>query len=614
MSAEADPHGIRAILAGTQLFGPLDERIREKLAEALEISRVPGGSRLFAQGDTGDAAYLVLTGRLRVERPRATGRVEILREVGRGELVGELSLLTGAPRSATVRATRDTEVGRMSRERFDRLIAEYPPLAIRITRMLAALLASPAALPDAGSAIKTLAVRGLVPGGPRGIVAEGVAGALKGYGRTILVSSASVDEVLGAGASTARPGELLDREVSRWLDGLEREHDYVVYLADADPTPWTRRCLRSADLILDVAASGSTRQMLATGLQEEWTTRDLVMVHPADTARPRETAPWTHDWPVGRRHHVRTGNVEDFARLARRVSGHAIALGLSGGGARGLAHIGVLRAMHELGIPVDEVGGTSMGAVIAAQYAAGMSLQEMTELNRHGWQYYRPHRAFTLPLTGMVTHIAAERMLKHMFGDLVFEDCWLETFACAASLTRYQLVVTRHGPVVPALMASIAVPGVAPPIIGGTGELLVDGGIVNNLPADQFSRGVHGAVIASNVSLVLEQKPGYDETPTSWRVARDRIFRGRNRPYYPSMFETLYHAGIVSSIQGTRRVQEAADLCIQPPVERVALFDFSQIDAVIEIGYRSAMEKLGPWWDARSAGRPSGRRTSVIPV
>jgi predicted acylesterase/phospholipase RssA/CRP-like cAMP-binding protein len=613
MSAEPDPYGIGVILAGTALFGELSETIREAVAEALEIARIGGGTRLFAQGDAGDAAYLVLSGRLRVERPR-NGRIEILREVGRGELVGELSLLTGAPRSATVRATRDTEVGRMPRARFDALIEAYPALAIRITRMLAGLLASPAALPEPGAAIKTVAVRGLVADAPLGIVAEGVMKALSALGRTALVSSGAIDAALGPEASRARAGEPLDREVSHWLDGLERDHAYVVYLTDAEASPWTRRCLRQADLILDVAAAGSTPKVFATALQEEWTTRDLVMLHPAGATRPAGTAAWTSDWPVGRRHHVRTGNPSDFDRLARRISGRAVALALSGGGARGLAHIGVLRAMHELGIPVDEIGGTSMGAVIAAQYASGMSLAEMTELNRHGWQHYRPHRAFTLPLSGMVTHIAAERMLAHMFGDLMFEDCWLETFACSASLTRSQLVVSRTGPLAPALMASIAVPGVAPPIVSPNGELLVDGGIINNLPADQFTRGVHGAVIASNVSLVVEQKTGYRTTPTSWTVARDRLFRGRNRPYYPSMFETLYRAGIVSSIQGTRRVQEAADQCLQPPVDGIALFDFSQIDAVIDIGYRSALEQLTPWWNARVDGRPTGRRNSLVPV
>lgn len=613
MSVDGDPHGIRAILDETALFGALSEEIRGSVAEALEIMRISGGTRLFGQGDAGDAAYLVLSGRLRVERPR-TGRIEILREVGRGELVGELSLLTGAPRSATVRATRDTEVGRMPRDKFDALIAQYPPLAIRLTQMLAQLLASPAALPESGSAIKTVAVRGLIADAPRRIVADGVTNALTMLGRTTLVSSEAVDFALGPNASRAKPGEPLDRELSRWLDRLEQDHEYVVYLTDSETSPWTRRCLRQSDLILDVTAAGSSPRTLATALQEEWTSRDLVMVHAADTTKPSGTAIWTNDLPMRRRHHVRAGNIEDFARLARRISGRAIALALSGGGARGLAHIGVLRAMTELGIPIDEIGGTSMGAVIAAQYASGMSLEEMTKLNRHGWQHYRPHRAFTLPLTGMVTHIAAQRMLEHMFGDLEFEDCWLETFACSASLTRYQLVVSRNGLVAPALMASIAVPGVAPPIISASGELLVDGGIINNLPADQFTRGVHGAVIASNVSLVAEQKPGYSSTPTSWRVARDRIFGGKSRPYYPSMFETLYHAGIVSSIQGTRRVQEAADVCVQPQVERVALFDFSQIDHVIEIGYRSALDKLTPWWNARSSGRPTGRRTSAIPI
>ena len=613
MPVDPDPHGIRAILAGTALFGELHETIRDAVADALEITRISGGSRLFAQGDAGDAAYLVLSGRLRVERPQG-GRIQVLREVGRGELVGELSLLTGAPRSATVRATRDTEVGRMPRDRFDALIVAHPALAIRLTQMLASLLASPGALPESGSAIKTVAVRGLIADAPRTIVAEGVATALAAYGKAILVSSESVDSALGPNASRARTGEPMDREVSRWLDALERDHTYIVYLTDADTSPWTRRCLRQSDLILDVAAAGSVPRTMATGLQDEWTTRDLVMVHPKETTRPSGTVAWTRDWPVGRRHQVRSGNLEDFARLARRISGRAIALALSGGGARGLAHIGVLRAMQELGIPIDEIGGTSMGAVIAAQYASGMSLEEITELNRHGWTHYKPHRAFTLPLTGMVTHVAAERMLAHMFGELMFEDCWLETFCCSASLTRYQLVVTRTGPVAPALMASIAVPGVAPPIISSTGELLVDGGIINNLPADQFSRGVHGAVVASNVSLILEQKPGYDTTPTSWRVARDRLFRGKSRPYYPSMFETLYHAGIVSSIQGTRRVQEAADVCVQPQVERVALFDFSQIDNVIEIGHRAALDKLAPWWNARTSGRPTGRRTSAIPI
>lgn len=613
MAAEFDPLEVQATLAETELFGALDPAIVASVAGALEPVRLQGGHRLFTQGDAGDAAYLVLSGRLRVERPRV-GRIEVIREVGPGELVGELSLLTGAPRSASVRAIRDTEVGRLPREGFDALLVRHPELALRISRMLAALLAAPQQQRDAGSAVKTVAVRGLVTDAPREIVAEGLARALAAWGKTILVSAATIEAALGPEAGHARQGEPLDREISRWLDRLERDHTYVVYLTDSGSTTWTRRCQRQADLILDVAGPGSIPAALATALVEEWTSTDLVVVHRSGDTRPENTAMWMANRGSGRRHHLRVGNPEDFARMARRISGRAIAVALSGGGARGMAHLGLLRAMEELGIPIDEIGGTSMGAVVAAQHAAGMSIPDMVALNRHGWQHYRPHRAFTIPFSGMVTHRAAERMLTHMFGALMFEDCWLETFSCAASLTRSQLVVQRTGPLVPALMASIALPGVAPPIVSPMGELLVDGGVINNLPTAMFTRGAEGAVLACNVSPIVEQKPGYLTTPLAWQVVKDRLFGGKSRPYYPSMFETLYRAGVVGSIQETRRVQETADLYLQPPVESVAIFDFARIDEVVEIGYQSTLAQLAPWWSARSASRSVGRRSSLIRV
>lgn len=613
MPAEYGLLEVRAILAGTELFGELDEGTLDAISGALELTRVAGGTHLFSQGEAGDAAYLVLSGRLRVERPKG-GHFEVVREVGRGELVGELSLLTGAPRSASVRAVRDSEVGRMARDRFDRLLVGHPVMAIRITRMLARLLAAPPQLTDTISSIKTVAVRGLAPEADREVVAEGLARALGAWGRTALVSSQVIDAQVSPDASSAAPGSTLDRDIGRWLDRLEQDHTYVVYLTDATANTWTRRCQRQADLILDVAGSGKPPAAQATALVGDWTSRDLVIVHPPGTLRPAGTSLWTANRPGGRRHHLRVGHPEDFARMARRLSGRAVALALSGGGARGLAHLGLLRAIEELDIPVDEIGGTSMGSVIAAQYAAGFSLTDMVKLNRHGWQHYRPHKAYTIPFSGIVSHHAAQRMLGYMFGNLQFEDCWLETFACSASLTRSQLVVHRTGSVAEALLASIALPGVAAPIVSPLGELLVDGGIINNLPAGLFTRGAEGAILACNASPIVEQKPGYSRTPTSWRVLRDRLFGGPARPYYPSMFETLYRAGVVGSVQETRRVQETADLYLQPPVDSVAIFDFGRIDEIVEIGYRSSLEQLAPWWTARTAGQQSGRRTSRVKV
>jgi NTE family protein len=604
-----------AVLAATELFGGLDPGTLDALVEAMEPARVAGGQPLFLQGEPGDAAYLVLSGRLRVERAR-DGRVEMIREMGRGELVGELALLTGATRSASVRAVRDTELGRLPRDRFIGLLHTHPSLAIEVTRMLAGLLAAPPRPPDAGAGVATVMVRAAGRGAPAVAVAERLTSALGAFGTAALVSSAAVDAALGPGAAQAARDEPRYAGTARWLDQLEREHDRVVYLADEEPTAWSGRCARHADLILRVARpddSPAAPADEADGTSAgRLTAEDLVLVHPDDAPRPRGTARWLAARSYGRRHHVRPGSAEDFARLARRLTGCGIGVALSGGGARALAHIGFLRAVSELGIPVDEIGGTSMGAVIAAQFATGMPLDEMVALNR-AWARFRPHRDYTVPFASIVSHRAAERMLAHMFGDLEYEDCWIEAFACSASLTRSTLVAHRRGAVARGCLASIAIPGVAPPIVGDDGELLVDGGVINNVPAALLTRGTGGAILACDVSPMEERRPGYAATPGAWRVLRDRWTR-RDVPYYPSIFETLARVAVVASTQEARRVRDTADFYVHPDVAGVGIFDWGRLDDMVEIGYRASLDRLRTWWASRTAGSGPRRSSTMLQV
>jgi predicted acylesterase/phospholipase RssA len=605
----------RAVLGATGLFGGLDPGTLDALADALDVVRIHGGERLFAQGAAGDAAYLVLSGRLRVERADGD-RTVVIREVGRGELVGELSLLTGAPRSAAVRAVRDTELGRLPRERFDRLLRAHAPLAIEITRMLAGWLAAPASASPPGASVATVAVRGLGREPPTDAVARALARALAPFGRTVLIAPATVDAQLGAGTAAAEPGDPRHDAAARWLDEQERTHDYVVYASGAPAPGWTARCLRQADLILTVVRADDTPVSPAnapSGAAADWTAEDLVLVH-ADGVRTGGAARWLAGRAIGRRHHVRLGDIEDFARVARRLTGHGIGVALSGGGARGLAHIGFLRALEETGIPVDEIGGTSMGAVIAAQYAAGRSLDEIVALNLHGWTHHQPHRAYTIPFASIVTHRAAQRMLEEMFGDLDYEDCWIESFACSANLTRSSLVTHRTGRVARGTLASIAIPGVAPPIVGEDGDLLVDGGVLNNLPAALLSRGAHGAVLASDASPGVEPRTGYAATPSNWRVLRDRWTRRASAPYYPSIFETLARVAVVASTQETRRVRDTADLYFHAPVDHIGIFEFHRLAEVADLGYRAALGPVRQWWADRSAGARRASRSTISGV
>lgn len=607
----------RAVLGATGLFGGLDAPTLDAVVGALDPVRVRGREQVFAQGDGGDAAYVVLSGRLRVEKHAGNGDATVIREVGRGELVGELSLLTGAPRTATLRAVRDSELGRLPRDRFDRLLREHPALAIEITRMLAGWVAAPATAAPPGASVATVVVRGMGPDAPADAVARALGTALATFGATTLITPPSVDARLGAGAAAAGSGDPRHDAVARWCDEQERTHAYVVYAATGGPPGWTARCLRQADRVLTVVradappvASDTLLGLAPVRLAAE----DFVLVHPDGARTGRGTAAWLAGRTVHRRHHVRLGHPDDLARLARRLTGRGVGVALSGGGARGLAHIGFLRALEELGIGVDEIGGTSMGSVIAAQYAAGLPLDEILALNRHGWQHHRPHRAYTIPFASIVTHRAAQRMLEEMFGDLDYEDCWIECFACSASLTQARLVVHRTGRVARGTLASIAIPGVAPPIVGDGGELLVDGGVVNNLPARLLERGAHGVVLASDASPGAERRTSYATTPSNWRVLRDRWTRRRSAPYYPSIFETLARVAVVASTQETRHVREMADLCFHAPVDHVGIFDFGRIDEVADIGYRAALETLRPWWEKRTAGAGRARRSTISGV
>ena len=142
-------------------------------------------------------------------------------------------------------------------------------------------------------------------------------------------------------------------------------------------------------------------------------------------------------------------------------------------------------------------------------------------------------------------------MLEEMFGDLDYEDCWIEAFACSASLTQSRLVVHRTGRIARATLASIAIPGVAPPIVGDDGDLLVDGGVLNNLPAAVLSRGAQGAVLASDASPVEEAHTGYGTTPSNWPWLA-RVCSSCNKARTPSMSRCLNRA-CPSSIPCWRR-------------------------------------------------------------
>lgn len=586
-------------LSEVSIFTGLEPHLLSEIAQQVEWCHVHGGGILFRQGEEGDALYMVVSGRLRVLLERADGRgiARMVREVTRGETVGELALINNEPRSATVVALRDTELGRISQAAFTRLLEREPRSVLGVTRMLGRWLTHPA--PPESSSPATITLVPLGRGSPLPEFARNLYASLSKLGKTLHLNSTMVDRVRGAGTSRLDDRDPAYPGVTRWLNDQEAEYRFILYEADLDYTPWTIRCLSQADRILQVGSSddpdqpegvygprGSAASIGGAADQE------LVLVH--RSGEPGHTARWLSQAQFTTHHHVRADRISDFDRLARHLGGEAVALVLGGGGARGFAHIGVIKALEELGIPVDRLGGTSMGAVIAAQYAGGLTPAEMVELNRKGWGGFRPHRDFTLPMVSLLSGRAAGRMLKMMFGDRTLEDLWLNCYCVSTNLSRAELMVHRRGPVRRWVRASISLPGSAPPLIGDHGDLLIDGGVLDNVPVGAMRELGESSIIAVDVSpdvdLVVES--GLKLAPSPWMILRDRFRRNGNQRRFPSLFQILYRTSVLASIKSGKERREGVTAYLEPPTGGFDIFEMDSIEAIVEVGYRYTMEQF----------------------
>jgi NTE family protein len=579
-------------LRQSPVFRDLRPEVIDLIAAALEPVVVHGGSTLFRQGDPGDAAYVVLSGRLRIVREGDAGPT-VLRELGRGEVVGEFALLTGESRSASVVAIRDAELGRLPAAVFADLMRDHPAIGVALSRTLAVILANGGPAPSRRTRPSVVVLRPV--GGERDLTsfAHELAAAFRAVGSTAVLTTSDAREALGTEGGDAAV-------VARWLQRVESEHAHLLCVVGAADPRWRAVALRQADLILDVLpaaalpAAASEPVFPSGGCR-----RELVVVRPAAGPSPVGTAAWMDRHGYAARHHIRAGDAGDLARIARIVTGTSIGLALGGGAARGAAHYGVIRALQEAGVPIDEVGGTSMGSFVAAQLASGMALEEMVERLAVGWARHHPHRAFTLPIIGAVRGQALEAFLTETFGTLTYEDALIDCFACSANLTTAAASVHRRGPVVQGCLASMAVPGIGPAMTMPDGSLHVDGAVVNNLPADELRSGT---TIAVSVSDRVPRTSGYAATPTAWQVLRDRWRDGASAPYYPGLFETVLESMLLG---GARRTEEAfarADLALRPPIAHLGLFAFDKVEEFIAIGYADARARVGPWWAERHAG------------
>lgn len=582
-TSDTEVQSSAAFLRQVPLFAGLTDAQRSAAAASSTMVRVPAGAWLFREGDAGDALYVVRTGRLEVLR----GDV-VIRVLGAGAALGELALVTEGDRSASVRARRETEVLRLGREDFASLLAD-PAFAVALTRALGEQLQKTAvATPVEGRSSRVITVvplgRAMAPVARR--LAESLRATLAGLGlKTELLRGVEVDASADLDFDEGTYGRLLDR--------CERVNDHVLLLAEGSDDPeWDTFCLRQADRVVgvvDPAAGGPGGAGGAAGRLPVVT--DLVFVN--RVPRSEYVVPWLDAVKPGAYHHVDGGTRFEVgaARVGRRLAGRSLGLVLSGGGARGLAHIGVLQALGESGLVVDRLGGTSMGSFVAGLGALGMSIDEMLAAARQELADKKPFADYTIPRHALIKARRAEHMLYRVFGRRRVEELDRPWFAVSADLLTGEEVVHDRGPVAVGVGISMCLPGLVPPVPAGD-KLLVDGGVLNNLPVDIMSATGEGPVVA--VDVMRKPQAGQGKAVRSRAASRKPSPFGlfSTESVLPGLVDTLARSTVLGSQRRAEANRAAAALVISPELADVGLLEWRRLDAIVERGYQAGMTAL----------------------
>jgi lysophospholipid hydrolase len=439
-------------------------------------------------------------------------------------------------------------------------------------------------------------------------------------------------------------------KLSQYLADLEEKYGLVLYVADTSvQSPWTATCITQSDCILLVGvADGSPnigeyeRFLLTTKTTAR---RDMVLIHAERLCPPGLTRKWLRNrvWVNGGHHHVqmtykttpepvqgkkpfrnvlkqRVQNIHaeiqkftsrkvrqtplysaetpfkgDFHRLARRLCGKSVGLVLGGGGARGIAHVGIIRAMEEAGIPIDMVGGTSIGAFIGALYAWDAGIVPMYgRIKRFAGRMgsmWRFALDLTYPSASYTTGHEFNRGVYKTFGNYLIEDFWLPYYCNTTNISKSRVEYHTSGYVWRYVRASMSLAGLLPPLCDD-GSMLLDGGYIDNLTV------AHMKSLGADVIFAVDVGSLYDTTPHQFGDSLSGFWSIFNRwnpfsnyPNPPSLSEIQSRLAYVSSVDALERAKNMPGCYyVRPPIDPFGTLSFGQFDEIYKVGYDCGKE------------------------
>lgn len=580
MTTHTDDHALTTgILA---LVGPVDAAVQHRLREAAEVEHLSPGATVCEAGAAATDVYVVLSGAVVVVDNRSDTPA-VRRWLGSGDAFGELAPMLEQARSATVIARRASRIARIPWDVLAPVFAHTPGVAWRTARRIGRWLSTPSPPRDLHHVVALV-----LPTDTdwQAVLVDPLQASLAAFGAVEVVV---VD------------GEPLHPR----LDTAHQAGRRVLLVARSEAEAHT--AIDHADLVVQVVdAASATVPHLGNGhtLVERW----RVRVHESDAVMPIPAAKQAVGSEPDLLLNLRLGTPAHIHRLARFIAGEAVGLALSGGGARGFAHFGVVRALHEHGVPIDFLSGSSAGSLAAVLVAhegdlAALSAERVLRLTAEGNPFADP----TLPIVALTRGKRIRRALQRVFADLRIEDLWIPVRVAVADLGAGSLQSHGRGEAWRLCLASGSPPGLSTPVVVD-GRVCCDAGILDNLPLGLLSS--HCRVrLASMVSAARDLHIEADDFPSPWAVLRNRLTPSAPS-IAPDLADILGATAVLASRASKRRVQQEADLLIEPELDGFSILDFSRHAELAELAYAHTVDQLEntPSIEvlrARLAGRPA---------
>uniref|UniRef100_A0A8C5R3Y2 lysophospholipase n=1 Tax=Leptobrachium leishanense TaxID=445787 RepID=A0A8C5R3Y2_9ANUR len=606
---------------------------------ALDWMEVEAGRAVYRQGDQSDCTYIVLNGRLRSVIRKDDGKKQLTGEYGRGDLIGVVEALTHQPRATTVHAVRDSELAKLPEGALTSIKRKYPQVVTRLIHLLGEKILGSHGLGlhttgnkwDSGNPASNLSTVAILPVSedvPLTAFTLELKHALSAVGLTLLLTSDNIKQRLGSAALDS----VHEYRLSSWLGQQEDIHRIVLYQSDYCLTPWTQRCIRQADCILIVGLGdqeptvGELEKMLEnTAVRAQ---KQLILLHKEDGPPPFRTVEWLNmrSWCSGHLHlccphrvfskrslpkliemYERVSQKPpdrhcDFSRLARVLTGNAIALVLGGGGARGCSQVGIIKALIESGIPIDMVGGTSIGSFMGALYAEERGFNRM-KIRAREWcmdmtSVFKKVLDLTYPITSMFSGAAFNNSISSIFKDKQIEDLWIPYFNITTDITASTMRVHTDGCLWRYVRASMSLSGYMPPLCDPKdGHLLMDGGYINNLPADVARSMGAKVVLAIDVGSRDETDlTNYGDALSGWWLLWKRWNPLAERVKVLNMAEIQTRLAYVCCVRQLEMVKNN-EYCeyLRPPIDRYGTLEFGKFDEICDVGFQHGKTVFNVW-------------------